>query len=341
MNEVENGHSGYRRSENVNELAAALAKAQGEIANAAKDADNPFFRSKYADLASVWDAIRRPLSANGLAVLQPAAVDGARVTVTTLLTHASGQWVESSLTMMAMQQVKGSGWEEAKNPQAIGSAITYARRYSLSAMVGVAPEDDDGNAATGRHHRKPEDESQEPDAIQAARDELNKFLAEANALATADEVQAFKLRFQGFAAALPGPVRGALAVEAEAVGKARNARAAAIAAKTIPPAESQLPPIAAEDESQAAPLAEPSQDERLKEFNARAKPDPLPETPASEPGLQTTVFNARKKAFESATTAERVDEILAQVRASNANATTLRALEPISKAAFERVRQPA
>jgi hypothetical protein len=129
---------GVRRSPAIASLAGALAKAQGEIAGAAKDKTNPHFKSAYADLASVWDACRAPLSKNALAVMQPASANGPHVTVTTILTHSSGEWVESDLTMTAQQNT----------PQGIGSCITYARRYALASMVGIAPEDDDGNAAS-------------------------------------------------------------------------------------------------------------------------------------------------------------------------------------------------
>lgn len=128
------------RSSDINELAAALAVAQGVIEGAAKDSANPFFKSKYADLASVWDAIRAPLAANGLSVLQLPSADGPKVTITTLLAHKSGQWVQSALTVTAKEDT----------PQAVGSAITYARRYALQSTVGVAPEDDDGERAQGR-----------------------------------------------------------------------------------------------------------------------------------------------------------------------------------------------
>ena len=128
------------RSETINELATALAVAQGTIEGAVKDSANPFFKSKYADLASVWDAIRAPLSANGLSVMQLPSAEGAKVTITTLLAHKSGQWIQSALTMTAKEDT----------PQAVGSAITYARRYALQSIAGVAPEDDDGEGAQGR-----------------------------------------------------------------------------------------------------------------------------------------------------------------------------------------------
>jgi hypothetical protein len=131
-------------SEQINEIATAMAKAQGKIEGAAKAAKNPAFKqggkeSKYADLASVWDACRDQLATNGIAVIQAPRADGPKVTVETMLTHSSGQWMKDELTMTAQQGT----------PQAIGSAITYARRYALAAMVGVAPADDDGNAASG------------------------------------------------------------------------------------------------------------------------------------------------------------------------------------------------
>lgn len=128
------------RSASIAKLAGALAKAQGEMEGASKDSTNPHFKSKYADLASVWEACRKPLAKHELAILQPVTADGQHVTVTTILTHSSGEWISEALTMIAQQAT----------PQAVGSTITYGRRYGLSAMVGIAPEDDDGEAATAR-----------------------------------------------------------------------------------------------------------------------------------------------------------------------------------------------
>lgn len=127
-------------SEQINELAAALAKAQGQIEGAKKDSTNPHFKSSYADLASVWDACRKALSSNGLSVAQGAESEDGRVGITTILMHASGQWMRSTLLMRPMKD----------DPQGIGSCVTYARRYALAAIVGVAPEDDDGNAASAK-----------------------------------------------------------------------------------------------------------------------------------------------------------------------------------------------
>ena len=135
------------RSESIKEIAAALAKAQAKIRNAAQDKTNPAFRSKYADLASVWEACRQHLSDNGIAVVQAPAADGPKVTVTTMLVHVSGEWMSADLTITAVKP----------DPQGIGSAVTYARRYGLASMVGVAPGDDiadagddDANEASGK-----------------------------------------------------------------------------------------------------------------------------------------------------------------------------------------------
>jgi hypothetical protein len=128
-----------RHSEQINELATALAKAQAKIEGATKDKTNPHFRSSYADLASVWDACRSALTSNGLSVSQTAgASEDGRVRVTTILMHSSGQWLCDDLVMKPVKD----------DPQGVGSCITYARRYALAAIVGVAPEDDDGNAAS-------------------------------------------------------------------------------------------------------------------------------------------------------------------------------------------------
>lgn len=132
------------RSDSIGQLAAALATAQAEIQNAAKTKKNPHLGSRYADLASVWDACREPLSRNGLAVVQPLSVEDGYVTVHTMLIHASGEWIRGTIAIAMPTEAKLS------IAQAMGSIITYLRRYSLAAMVGVAPDDDEdgnGNAA--------------------------------------------------------------------------------------------------------------------------------------------------------------------------------------------------
>jgi hypothetical protein len=113
--------------------------------HAIKDADNPFFRSKYADLASVVEASRPSLIANGLSVVQCTEGD----VLWTMLLHESGEWIKGSIVLKPMRQVKDTGWVESHDPQSYGSCITYARRYAMAAITGVATEDDDGNAASG------------------------------------------------------------------------------------------------------------------------------------------------------------------------------------------------
>lgn len=129
-----------KTSESILKFAAAFAKAQGEIGNAHKDAKNPHFGSNYADLASVVDAARPALSAHGIAFMQDGTlVEGNRILLITRLIHESGEWIETEM-LMPVSKI---------DPQGFGSAMTYARRYSLQAICGVAPSEDDGNAATG------------------------------------------------------------------------------------------------------------------------------------------------------------------------------------------------
>ena len=129
------------KSETIGKLAEALAKAQGEIKPAAFDATNPHFKSKYATLGAIVESCKDALSKNGIAVIQGTnSVDG-RVIVETMLVHVSGEWIKSSLSMKT----------ERDNAQGCGAVITYGRRYSLAAMVGiVADEDTDGEIQNKR-----------------------------------------------------------------------------------------------------------------------------------------------------------------------------------------------
>ena len=130
------------KSEQINELACALSKAQAEIIGANKDRANPFFKSKYADLSSVWDACRTALTKNGLCVSQMVEPSDSGDVLCTMLIHASGQWLSSIMPI----KVKSDGKGGPNELQALGSTLTYLRRFSLAAIVGVAPadEDDDG-----------------------------------------------------------------------------------------------------------------------------------------------------------------------------------------------------
>jgi hypothetical protein len=127
------------QSEQINEIATAIAKMQAKIEGVSKDASNPHFKSRYATLAACWDACHEVASANGIAIVQTTDQDetGNWHLYTTLL-HSSGQWVRGRLPLIFT----------GNNPmQALGSALTYARRYGLCAAVGLAPEDDDGEGA--------------------------------------------------------------------------------------------------------------------------------------------------------------------------------------------------
>jgi hypothetical protein len=128
------------RSDSIAGLAAALSKAQATMTSAKKDSTNPHFKSRYADLASIWDACREPLTKNGLAIVQLPGKDEAGYYVETVLTHASGEFISDKLHIVPTKD----------DPQGLGSAITYARRYGLSAVAGIAPDDDDAEAAMGR-----------------------------------------------------------------------------------------------------------------------------------------------------------------------------------------------
>lgn len=137
-----------KTSETIDELAKALVKAQSQMGGAVADSNNPFFKSKYADLGSVVKAIKEPFCENGLSYVQFPCTSERGVGVTTRLIHVSGQWLEQEYTLPLTKQ----------DPQAAGSAITYARRYALQAIAGIPTADDDGEAAMQRNvvHQKPQ-----------------------------------------------------------------------------------------------------------------------------------------------------------------------------------------
>tara|TARA_R110000822_G_scaffold234544_1_gene365633 strand:- start:11 stop:607 length:597 start_codon:yes stop_codon:yes gene_type:complete len=124
----------------INEIGAALVKAQGLIENPTKSVKNDFFKSKYADLAGVIDVVRPAFTEAGIAIVQsPFTREDGKIGVCTTIVHTSGQWMSNEVSMAVDPN--------AKNPaQAAGSLITYLRRYSLSAFANVAQEDDDGNS---------------------------------------------------------------------------------------------------------------------------------------------------------------------------------------------------
>lgn len=138
------------KSEEIGNLAKALCAVQSALRPAIKDAANPFFKSKYADLNSVWDSCRGLLSENGLSVTQLNDVSETGVIVETVLMHESGEWISGKMYLPLAKH----------DPQGVGSAVTYGRRYGLSAIIGiVSDEDDDGNAASQQRQPKPQREA--------------------------------------------------------------------------------------------------------------------------------------------------------------------------------------
>lgn len=126
------------KSDSIKNLAIAMCKAQGEMGGAHKGANNPFFKSKYADLSSVVQAVKEPFATNGLSYVQFPINDGDKIGIETILMHESGEWLTNSFTVKASKQ----------DAQGAGSVITYCRRYGLQAIAGIPSEDDDGNAAS-------------------------------------------------------------------------------------------------------------------------------------------------------------------------------------------------
>lgn len=142
----------FQKSESIAALAAALAKAQGEMENASKNSQNPHFRSKYADLAEIINTVRPVLAKHGLSVTQFPSFDGTLAHVETIIAHQSGEWM-SGTTSSPVQKA---------DPQGIGSATTYLRRYSLAAVCNLAQEDDDANASSKANAKKQDTVSHAP-----------------------------------------------------------------------------------------------------------------------------------------------------------------------------------
>lgn len=134
------------RSETLSKLAPALVKAQAAMAGATKSAANPFFKSKYANLEEVIRVVKEPFAANGLSFVQfPVSGDG-HAGVETIIMHESGEFISNEFLLKCAKS----------DPQGMGSAITYARRYGLQSACGIPSEDDDGNAASAPAPKKPQ-----------------------------------------------------------------------------------------------------------------------------------------------------------------------------------------
>ena len=129
------------KSESIAKIAVALVKAQSEMGNAVKDSKNPFFKSSYADLNSIREASLPVLNKHGISVLQPTTVIEGRLYVETLLLHESGEFISGLYEVVVGKQ---------NDPQALGSAISYSRRYSLQSMINIGAEDNDAEGATVR-----------------------------------------------------------------------------------------------------------------------------------------------------------------------------------------------
>lgn len=140
------------QSPETKDISAAMAKAQGSIENALKDSKNPHFKSSFASLAAVINAVSAELSKNGLAVVQATVPSGESLMIVTTVYHSSGQWFRSYTPLILSKN----------DMQGLGSAITYARRYALSAIVGITQEDDDGNAAATKPKEEPKAEPKQP-----------------------------------------------------------------------------------------------------------------------------------------------------------------------------------
>jgi hypothetical protein len=135
-----NQESAMRTSESISEIATAMNKAQAQLGGAVKDAANPFFKSKYADLASVVKAVKQPFADNGLSYVQFPISEDNRIGIVTRLMHSSGEWLEREFAIPYTQI----------DPQKAGSVLTYFRRYSLAAVAGVPQVDDDAELAMAR-----------------------------------------------------------------------------------------------------------------------------------------------------------------------------------------------
>jgi hypothetical protein len=149
-----------QKSESIASLAKALAAAQGKFRKAIKDSTNPHFRSRYADLESVIEAMRAPFADEGLSIVQYTA----GTELVTIILHSSGEWIESAVPLLILKN----------DMQGVGSAITYARRYGLAAACGISQTDDDGNEACAKPapapQPKPAPKTQQRETAQDERD---------------------------------------------------------------------------------------------------------------------------------------------------------------------------
>lgn len=165
-----------QHSESLKEIMPALIKARAKFKAAVKDSKNPHFKSAYASLDSVVDAITDALLAEGIFQTQPTSVEDGVTILHTRFVHSSGEWIGSTYPVHPVK----------KDPQGEGSALTYARRYALMSLAGIAPEDDDGNAATSAVNEAQKRLEAAVKALKPSIDTIKGALAE-NDLSTASE----------------------------------------------------------------------------------------------------------------------------------------------------------
>lgn len=168
-----------QHSESMKAIAPALLAAQKATEFAKKDATNPHFKNKYADLPAVIEAVKPALNAAGIVYIQTASPsDDNRLHLTTMLMHESGEWISDTLVMPLPKQ----------DPQGYGSAMTYARRYALAAITGVYQDDDDGNAASGAGNRPAQAQNDTAPVESQATEADAMVVAQMNAAATVPDL---------------------------------------------------------------------------------------------------------------------------------------------------------
>lgn len=206
-----------RHSESINEIAAALAKAQGGMKSAVKDSLNPHFKSKYADMSSVKDAIGDTLVKVGIAVIQAHDIlENGTLVLRTRLIHTSGQWLESTYPVRPVKD----------DPQGLSAATTYARRVTLSSILSIVSDvDDDGETASGRGTQN---QQQEDTGLAAAKAFVRRSVKEIGALTSATALSEWKAKMDGHLARLLDkyPDEGA-AVMSALMAQAQSFKAAA------------------------------------------------------------------------------------------------------------------
>jgi hypothetical protein len=157
------------RSESISKIAVAIVKAQSIMGNAIKDAKNPFFKSSYANLNAVREAVLPAMNSNGISVLQPIIQVDGKSFVETVLLHESGEFI-SSLTEVIVSKVNDA--------QQQGSGISYARRYGLQSLANIGADDDDGEQAVGRGNSKISPTPTQTTAIVASIDKLEQTVVQ-------------------------------------------------------------------------------------------------------------------------------------------------------------------